>query len=119
VQDLRDALRGPLLLPGQPGYDEARRYGLALDNVVSADVVTADGRLLHVSAQENPDLYWGIRGGGGNFGVVTAFEFQLHPMARQVIGGDIIFPARVPGNCSSSTRTTACLRPTICTATRS
>jgi hypothetical protein len=71
----------------------ARRYGLALDNVVSADVVTADGRLLHVSAQQNPDLYWGIRGGGGNFGVVTAFEFQLHPMARQVTGGRMIFPA--------------------------
>ena len=65
----------------------ARRFGLALDNVVSADVVTADGKLLHASAQENPDLYWGLRGGGGNFGVVTAFEFRLHPMPRQVVGG--------------------------------
>jgi len=71
----------------------ARRYGLALDNVVAADVVTADGRLLRASEQENPDLHWGIRCGGGNFGVVTAFEFQLHPMSRQVIGGELVFPA--------------------------
>jgi FAD/FMN-containing dehydrogenase len=70
----------------------ARRYGLALDNVRSVDIVTADGRLLRASADENPDLFWGVRGGGGNFGVVTSFEFALHPMSRQVIGGDITFP---------------------------
>ena len=70
----------------------ARRYGLALDNVVGADIVTADGKLLHLSAQENPDLFWGIRGGGGNFGVVTAFDFRLHEMPRQVIGGELVFP---------------------------
>jgi hypothetical protein len=70
----------------------ARRYGLSIDNLVSVDVVTADGRLLHASASEHPDLFWGVRGGGGNFGVVTMFEFQLHPMQRQVIGGDIVFP---------------------------
>jgi len=70
----------------------ARRYGLALDNVRGVDIVTADGRLLHASEQENPDLYWGVRGGGGNFGVVTGFEFRLHPMQRQVIGGDLVFP---------------------------
>ncbi len=70
----------------------ARRYGLALDNVRGVDIVTADGRLLHASAEENPDLFWGVRGGGGNFGVVTTFEFRLHPMQRQVIGGDVVFP---------------------------
>jgi FAD/FMN-containing dehydrogenase len=70
----------------------ARRFGLALDNVRGVDIVTADGKLLHASANENPDLYWGVRGGGGNFGVVTSFEFGLHPMPRQVIGGEVIFP---------------------------
>ena len=70
----------------------ARRFGLALDNVKAVDIVTADGELRHASASENPDLYWGVRGGGGNFGVVTSFEFQLHPMQRQVIGGEIVYP---------------------------
>ena len=70
----------------------ARRFGLALDNVTAVDVVTADGALRHASRTENPDLYWGVRGAGGNFGVVTSFEFQLHPMQRRVVGGDIVFP---------------------------
>src|SRR5574339_351608 len=70
----------------------ARRFGLALDNVTGAEVVTADGKLLRVSAKENPDLFWAIRGGGGNFGVVTGFEFGLHPMERLVVGGDLVFP---------------------------
>jgi hypothetical protein len=70
----------------------ARRYGLALDNVKAVDIVTADGKLRHASATENPDLYWAVRGGGGNFGVVTNFEFGLHEMQRQVIGGDVMFP---------------------------
>ena len=70
----------------------ARRFGLALDNVKSVDIVTADGKLRHASADENPDLYWGVRGGGGNFGVVTSFEFELHPMQRTVTAGEIIFP---------------------------
>lgn len=75
----------------------ARRFGLALDNLVSVDVVTADGQLRHASASDNADLFWGVRGGGGNFGVVTAFEFQLHPMQREVIGGALVFPlARAP-----------------------
>jgi FAD/FMN-containing dehydrogenase len=70
----------------------ARRFGLALDNVRAVDIVTAGGDYLHASADENADLYWGVRGGGGNFGVVTSFEFDLHPMQRQVIGGAIMFP---------------------------
>jgi FAD binding domain-containing protein/berberine-like enzyme len=70
----------------------ARRFGLALDNVEAVDIVTADGQLRHASADENPDLYWAVRGGGGNFGIVTDFEFALHPMQRQVIGGDVVFP---------------------------
>ncbi len=70
----------------------ARRFGLAADNVRGVDIVTADGRLVHASAAENPDLHWGVRGGGGNFGVVTSFEFGLHPMQREVIGGNLVFP---------------------------
>jgi FAD/FMN-containing dehydrogenase len=70
----------------------ARKFGMAIDNLVSVDVVTADGQLRHASAKENPDLFWGVRGGSGNFGVVTNFEFQLHPMQPQVVAGKLIFP---------------------------
>ena len=69
-----------------------RRFGLALDNVLGVDVVTADGQVLHASAEENAGLYWAVRGGGGNFGIVTNFEFKLHPMQRTVVGGDILYP---------------------------
>ena len=69
-----------------------RHFGLAIDNLTAVDVVTADGRLRHASEDENPDLYWGVRGAGGNFGIVTSFEFRLHPMQRRVVGGRIIFP---------------------------
>ena len=70
----------------------ARRFGLALDNVTAVDIVTADGEYRHASATENPELFWGVRGGGGNFGVVTSFEFALHPMRRQVVSGNVVFP---------------------------
>ena len=74
-----------------------RHFGLAIDNVTAVDVVTADGQLRHASEDENPDLYWGVRGAGGNFGIVTSFEFRLHPMQRRVVGGRITFPiARAP-----------------------
>jgi FAD/FMN-containing dehydrogenase len=67
------------------------RYGLACDNLISADVVTADGQLLTASTQQNEDLFWGIRGGGGNFGVVTSFGYQLHPV-DVVLAGALSYP---------------------------
>ncbi len=70
----------------------ARRFGLTLDNVLEYDVVTPDGELRRASAEQNPDLYWALRGGGGNFGVVTSFLFQLHPMQREMINGAVVFP---------------------------
>jgi FAD/FMN-containing dehydrogenase len=67
------------------------KHGLACDNLVSADVVDASGHRLTASAEENPDLFWAIRGGGGNFGVVTTFEYQLHPL-ESVYGGVLLYP---------------------------
>src|SRR5512136_128165 len=70
----------------------SRKYGMTIDNLLSADVVTADGSQVHASAIENNDLFWGLRGGGGNFGIVTRFEFQLHPVGPNVLSGLIVFP---------------------------
>jgi FAD/FMN-containing dehydrogenase len=70
----------------------SRRFGMSIDNLVSADVVTADGNLLRASTEENEDLFWAIRGGGGNFGVVTLFEFALHPLGPEVYGGLVVCP---------------------------
>ena len=70
----------------------SRKYGMTVDNLLSADVVTADGRQVHASESENDDLFWGLRGGGGNFGIVTRFEFQLHPVGPNVLSGLIAFP---------------------------
>ncbi|MGH2559092.1 MAG: FAD-binding oxidoreductase, partial [Thermomicrobiales bacterium] len=80
-----------LTLGGGLGY-LMRRFGAACDNLVSVDIVTADGRLLTASATENEDLFWAVRGGGGNFGVVTWFEFRLHPIGPTVTAGLIVHP---------------------------
>jgi len=80
-----------LTLGGGWGHLHAK-YGLAIDNVISADVVTADGRLVIANASENPDLFWGIRGGSGNFGIVTSLEYRLHPLGP-VLGGAVFYPA--------------------------
>jgi FAD/FMN-containing dehydrogenase len=85
-----------LTLGGGIGY-LARGYGLSLDNLISADVVTADGRFLVASDRENEDLFWAIRGGGGNFGVVTSFEFRLHPVDN-IYGGPMFYELKYAGD---------------------
>ncbi|GAA4526688.1 MULTISPECIES: FAD-binding oxidoreductase [Nonomuraea] len=83
---------GGLTLSGGIGW-KVRKHGLALDNLVAAELVTADGETVRASARENPELFWAIRGGGGNFGIVTAFAFAAHP-TTDVFFGRIAFPAR-------------------------
>lgn len=70
----------------------SRKYGMTVDNLVSVDIVTADGALRRASETENPDLFWAVRGGGGNFGVVTSFEFRLHSVGPEVLSGLIFHP---------------------------
>src|SRR5690606_29433617 len=83
---------GGLTTGGGIGY-LVRKYGLTIDNLLAARVVTADGEIRHVDAETHPDLFWAIRGGGGNFGVVTHFKFQLHKVDT-IVGGMLILPAR-------------------------
>lgn len=82
---------GGLTLGG--GYGRlCRQFGMACDNLLSADIVTPDGQLHRVDSEENPDLLWALKGGGGNFGVVTALEYRLYPMSPIVLAGDLIYP---------------------------
>jgi FAD/FMN-containing dehydrogenase len=69
-----------------------RKHGMTIDNLVSADVITANGKKLRASEQDNPELFWALRGGGGNFGVVTQFEFALHPVGPEILAGLLVFP---------------------------
>jgi FAD/FMN-containing dehydrogenase len=72
----------------------SRKFGMTIDNLVAADVVTADGRLLRADSKDNTDLFWAIRGGSGNFGIVTRFEFKLHPVGPNVLAGLIVYPLK-------------------------
>ncbi len=81
-----------LTLGGGTGWI-MRKYGLTIDNLLSVDLVTADGEFVQASDRENSDLFWGVRGGGGNFGIVTDFEFRLNPLGPQVMAGPVFWPA--------------------------
>ena len=81
-----------LTLGGGIGY-LTRRWGWTADNVLAMDVVTAEGRLVRASDEENADLFWGLRGGGGNFGVVTGIDYMLHPVGPEIVGGAVAWPA--------------------------
>lgn len=73
------------------------RHGLAIDNLVSAEIVTAEGAVITASAEQHPDLFWAVRGGGGNFGIAASLEFRLHPVGPIVVAGAIMYPLRVGG----------------------
>jgi FAD/FMN-containing dehydrogenase len=89
--DARSVGLGGITLGGGVGY-LSRKHGLTIDHLLAADVITADGRLLRTDAETHPDLFWAIRGGGGNFGVVTRFHFRLHELDG-IVGGDLVLPA--------------------------
>jgi FAD/FMN-containing dehydrogenase len=69
-----------------------RKHGLTVDNLRAVDLVTAQGERMRVDADSEPELFWGLRGGGGNFGIATSFEYQLHPVGPMVLGGPIFWP---------------------------
>ena len=80
-----------LTLGGGIGWLQ-RKYGLTIDQLLSVDLITAEGELVKASENENADLFWGVRGGGGNFGVVTEFEFRLNPLGPKVVAGPVFWP---------------------------
>jgi FAD/FMN-containing dehydrogenase len=82
---------GGITLGGGVGF-LVRKHGLTIDDLLAADIVTADGQLLHMDAETHPDLFWAIRGDGGNFGVATRFQFRLHELDT-IVGGMLILPA--------------------------
>jgi len=92
-----------LTLGGGFGWT-TRKFGLTIDNLISADVVTADAKLVRASDKENQDLFWALRGGGGNFGVVTSFEFKLHPLGPEVLSGLVVHPLDQAGELLSEFR---------------
>ena len=102
---------GGITLGGGVGY-LVRKHGLTIDSLLAADVVTADGELLRVDAEHHPDLFWAIRGGGGNFGVATRFQFRLHPLESTV--GGMLDPARHGRDRSRGSSPRPRPRPTSC-----
>jgi len=99
-----------LTLGGGFGY-LTRRWGWTADTVTALDLVTADARLVRASADENPDLFWGLRGGGGNFGVVTGIEYRLYPVGPEIVGGVVAWPASEAGRVLELYRTLAAQAP--------
>ena len=80
-----------LTLGGGFGWT-SRKFGMSIDNLIGADVVTAEGQIRRASAEENADLFWALRGGGGNFGIITGFEFRLHALEPQILSGLLVHP---------------------------
>jgi len=109
---------GGLTLGGGMGW-LARQYGLSCDNVVSFEMVTADGDVIHASQTENADLYWGLRGGGGNFGIVTEFEFRLHEVPNAALLSTLSFPIEAAGSVLRTWRDLAAEAPRQATFTAS
>jgi FAD/FMN-containing dehydrogenase len=82
-----------------------RKFGLTVDNLLGVELVTAEAEHLHVDAVTEPELFWGLRGGGGNFGIATAFDYRLHPVGPTVLGGPIFWPSPTPRRCLASSAT--------------